>query len=365
MGDIVARSPLAAALRRAWPDCWITWMVERGNREAIDANPHLDEIILWDSNHFSDMLSRRWKNLMKQRRALGLRWVVNALRLTIQMRRCQFDVFISYQPEAWAWLIPVAGAPVSIGVFPNVGDRDVSRSPGNKDFKRWARRYRHSRCFPDLPMHHTDHALVPLDFLGLPTATDKTTFLGFVQEDDAAVDVFLRGHGVRPGDRLLAIAPTTTWVTKSWPLERYAAVGDALAREHRCRILLTGTQSEREDVERVASQMAAPAIVAAGEFSFRQLAALISRVALVISGDTGPMHMAAALKTPYVALFGPTMPERFVPVMGLGRSLAHDVPCGPCGEMRCANTGEDYIRCMRLIEVPEVLAAVRALIPGP
>ena len=91
--------------------------------------------------------------------------------------------------------------------------------------------------------------------------------------------------------------------------------------------------------------------------SFRQLAALIDRSALVVSGDTGPMHMAAALGTPYVALFGPTSPQWYAPLAGRGIALSHPVPCGPCDQKVCRNEAQDH-RCMRLITVPEVLAAV-------
>jgi ADP-heptose:LPS heptosyltransferase len=119
---------------------------------------------------------------------------------------------------------------------------------------------------------------------------------------------------------------------------------------------------ERAAVEGIADRMAQRPVVAAGAMTFRQAAALLDRAALVVSGDTGPMHAAAALGTPYLALFGPTAPQWYGPLSGNGLKLFHPVPCGPCDKKRCPNQGDDFERCMRLLTVDEVLNAALSLL---
>ena len=99
----------------------------------------------------------------------------------------------------------------------------------------------------------------------------------------------------------------------------------------------------------------------AGELSFRQAAALLDRAALLVSGDTGPMHVAAALETPQIALFGPTSPDWYGPRSGQALVMAHSVPCGPCDRKVCRNTEDPHL-CMRLLSVEEVLEMVGRLL---
>jgi ADP-heptose:LPS heptosyltransferase len=103
-----------------------------------------------------------------------------------------------------------------------------------------------------------------------------------------------------------------------------------------------------------------------GTFGFRALSALISKAALVLSGDTGPMHIASAFDTPYVALFGPSPVERFAPLVGRGLPMAKSVPCGPCHKFDCPNKGEEHQLCLKLLSAEEVNAAVDSfLLPAP
>ena len=104
--------------------------------------------------------------------------------------------------------------------------------------------------------------------------------------------------------------------------------------------------------------------MAAGTLSFREMAAVIDRAALVVSGDTGPMHVAAALGTPQVAVFGPTSPAWYGPRTGRFVSLLHPVPCGPCDKKQCHNLADPHL-CMTLLTVEEVLASAESLLHTP
>ena len=88
---------------------------------------------------------------------------------------------------------------------------------------------------------------------------------------------------------------------------------------------------------------------------------MATRAALVVSGDTGPMHVASAVRTPYVALFGPSPVERFAPLVGEGVTISHDVECGPCHQLNCMKSGDDHQLCLTRISVEEVIQAARSL----
>jgi len=343
-GDILMGTPLVAALRRAYPNAHLTWLVERNAREAIDANPHIDELILWKSSYWR-------KILRKGSRLLSPLWAWRARGFRRLLAQKPFDIFISFQPEEWPLLTPDIGAAQSVGVF------DTFRQfYGHAQTSPHTRLYDTAYAFPHLPAHRTDQYLLPLDALGLPPTADKQMRMGYTTDDAECAASFLAQHGVASSERLVVVAPFTTWPSRCWPAERFVQLADTLARQGG-RVVLIGSAKERPAVEAMAAQMASKPIVAAGRLGFRALAALISRAALVVSGDTGPMHVAAAVGTPYVALFGPTPTAEFAPLAGGGALLRHRVPCGPCSRKVCPNTGEDHMRCMKLITVDETLQA--------
>ena len=346
-GDILMGTPLLAALREAYPDAHLTWLVEDA-AQAIDASPYLDEYIRWDRAY--------WKRPL--RRGLYPVWLTRVLRFRKVLREANFDVFISFQPEEWPLLARGVNAPVSIGIFDT-----FRRFYGATKTSRNTRLYSHPFAYPDLPEHRTDQYLLALRALGLSDNVPKQMTLGYTGEDRDAAAAFLARQGVGSKERLVVLAPWTTWPTRCWPAERFVAVGNALARRG-LRVLVLGGPKEREATLALAAQMDPCPVAVAGELTFRQMAALIDRVSLLITGDTGPMHVAAALGTPQVALFGPTSPAWYGPRTGRFVSLLHPVPCGPCDKKHCHNLSDPHL-CLRLVTVDEVLAAAERLLAGP
>jgi ADP-heptose:LPS heptosyltransferase len=349
-GDILMGTPMLAALREGYPDAHITWIAERGQQQAIDANPFVDEVLLWTT--------RYWKHMV--RHLQYPLWAVRALALRAELRRRKYDLFISFQPEEWPLLLRGVDPSISVGVFDT-----FRRFYGAKDTSRNTKLYSYAYSHPNLPDHRVDQYLLTLDALDLPKPASKRMYLGYTEEDRRYAERFLIEHQLldMPGQRapFVVLVPLTTWPTKCWPSERYVELGDAL-QQRGFRIILTGSAKEQEAVEGIAARMAERPAIAAGMMTFRQTAALMDRAALVVSGDTGPMHAAAALEKPYVALFGSTSPRWYGPLMGHGKMLFHPVPCGPCDQKRCPNQGDDFERCMRLLTVEEVLEASLSLL---
>jgi ADP-heptose:LPS heptosyltransferase len=353
-GDVLMATPLLAALRRAEPNIHLTWIVERSEQQAIDANPHVDEILLWDSAWF--------RSLKKPLRRPF--WALRTWAFRRLLRQHHYDAFVSFQPEEWPFLLKAAAAPLTVGVFDTFRQfqQQTQTSP-------LARLYTHPFTFEALPEHRTDQYLLPLRALHIPVPEDRRMWMGFTAEDQAAVQRFLTENGLAEyghdgQDPLVVIAPMTTWESRCWDGARYARLADALM-ERGCRVVMIGSprDKERAQVEQIVSQMHRPPMTALGCLSFRQMAALIARAACVVSGDTGPMHVAAAVGTPFVSLFGPTPVAGRAPLQGRGITLMHPVPCGPCDQEHCRNVGADALLCLRLITVEEVLEATLAFTP--
>ena len=155
--------------------------------------------------------------------------------------------------------------------------------------------------------------------------------------------------GINPG---AAFGPA-----KRWPLSRFAAVGDRLARTTGAQVAILGGASERPSAEAVAAAMRHPARVLAGQTSLADLVGVLARVRVLVTNDSGPMHVASALGTPVAAVFGPTDPSETAPV-GRARLLSEPVHCAPCGLRACPI---DH-RCMTRVAAERVAEAAEELL---
>jgi heptosyltransferase-2 len=177
--------------------------------------------------------------------------------------------------------------------------------------------------------------------------------------DRAAAKEILRSGGVGENEIIIGINPGAFYgEAKRWYADRYAAVGDALADEYKARILLFGAQSDLPVVQEVAASMTRPKMILAGRTTLGQLMALIKECSILITNDSGPMHLAAALDVPQVAIFGSTSEIATGPLNSRARVIKHLVDCNPCFLRKCPT---DF-RCMKEISIAEVLEAARPLL---
>ncbi|GBD16104.1 Lipopolysaccharide core heptosyltransferase RfaQ [bacterium HR26] len=186
--------------------------------------------------------------------------------------------------------------------------------------------------------------------LGCP---DCGTALEFpLDENDRAEAAQLIEPFQQPGQLCIGLHVGARAPARRWPAERFAAVGDALADRFGALIVLTGSWSELPLVEAVARMMACRPLVAAGKTSLGGLAALIARLDLFISNDTGPAHLAVAANTPSITIFGPADHLRWAPLdRERHRMIRQMVPCSPCAHWTCPI---DH-RCLRAIQPEQVI----------
>ena len=203
----------------------------------------------------------------------------------------------------------------------------------------------------------------------VPTALRPSLHPGRTEHD--AVDALLAAHGVSEEERLLALAPGSVWATKRWP--SYADLAAAVVRSHTyssTRLVILGAAGDAPlagaivQAATAARPDAPPPIDATGKLSLLGSAALLARCAVLVTNDSAPLHLASAMNTPTVAIFGPTIPAfGFGPLAERARGVGRDaLPCRPChahGPMQCPL---GHWRCMRDITASEVLGGVAEVV---
>lgn len=320
LGDIVHSLPVAKAVRQIFPDASIVWLVKDEWSEILKGNPYIDEII---SFPFS---------FKKIARLIGI------------LRKKRFDLVVDIQCLFRSGLIGyLAGVPIRIG-FEN--GRELSHIFYNIKVK-----------VPDMDIHAVDrYMLVPAELekvIGKSSGynTDSKDFTMITSiEDEEYIEKFFNDNNIGNNSIIAAISPSARWHTKMWLTERFAEVADILNKKGVITILV-GSRSDRPLIDKITSLMSTNPVIAAGKTNLKQLISLLKRTDIMITNDSGPMHIAAAIGTPIVAIFGPTDPVRTGPY---GNSHVvirrNDIDCLPCLKRKCYNN----ILCMNLITVDEV-----------
>ena len=320
LGDIVHAMPTCAAIRRAYPKARLTWLVKRA-----------------------------WAGLVKRIDGVDRVWPVEStltgwLSQISLLRAERFDLVVDLQglfrSAAIGWL---SGSPLLVG-FAN-----------GREGSPWF--YSRSVPVPQLDMHAVDRYLLVAEAVGaVETGTPEFRFR-IPQTDHEEIDGLLSRSGVMPGTSWVAMNVSARWPTKQWPAASFAEVADLLRQEGWGAVVMIGGPEERADVAAVSAMMKTPAIDLAGATTVGLLPALLSKASVLITNDSGPMHIAAAVGTPVVALFGPTSAVRTGPY-GVGHHvLTGKVPCSPCFSRTCHNTLP--LECLQRVSPEQVLAAAR------
>lgn len=324
IGDVLLATPVLRALRSRFPSARLAMLVNRGTEDVLRRNPDLDEVLVLDR--------------------MG---AAGDLRFARELRRRRFDCVIDLtDADRSAVLARLTGAPIRVGF---------------NEEHRW-RGLLYSDIVPARPEseHRLEHDLAALRLLGLDPKPEPPV-LRTAPEDEAAAGRLLAEAGVAPGDRrpLVLLQPGARYWFKAWPVERFAELADRLTERYGCLVLVGGSPAERETAETVRALARSAPLVLAGRTSLLEFAALLTRCALFVGNDNGPMHMAAALGVPVVALFGPSDPAVWGPRGRRVLTLSKGLDCRRCFHPTCFR-GEE--RCMKLISTDEVFAAAeRAL----
>ena len=207
-------------------------------------------------------------------------------------------------------------------------------------------------------LHEADRHLRLLEHLGLPAGPPVGMAFPVTAADEAEHAATLAAAGLVPG-RYVVLHPGASSPTRRWPVQRYAAVGDALAADG-WDVVLTGVPGERGISAALRERMRAPATDLTGATSLGGLAALLRDGAVLVGNDTGTAHLAAAVGARSVTVFLAGDPVRWAHAGPRHRAVVADVPCAPCPHLECPI---DF-RCAGSVRPPDVLAAVRDVLAG-
>ncbi|MCU1383223.1 MAG: hypothetical protein JWL71_1920 [Acidobacteria bacterium] len=324
LGDVVHAIPVAAALRRAFPGARIDWLVSAKHREILDLVPVIDRrLVINDRND-----------------AAGGTSLLGAIR---ELRRSQYDVAIDLQGLIKsAILARASGAPRVLGFSSRYARERLARlfyteahDPG-----------RGGLYDPRETRHVVDINLGLLRLLGIDAPAREFPI------DDIDSDA-ARSARQQAGGRYVLLNPGAAWPNKRWPPARLAAIAATLRERHGLMsIVLWGPGEEALAAEIVAG--AGGAAVISPRTTIADVVALARRAVLMVSGDTGPTHIAAAVGTPIVGIYGPTRPARNGPMSPLDVTVSRDAVC-QCHHLRRCTRDR---MCLLDIEVAEVAAAV-------
>ncbi len=316
LGDVIDALPAVGAIRKRFPSARISWLVKSEWAGILKGHRAIDEVI-----------------------AAPFRWG-EVLQLIQAVRKHPFDLVVDLQGLLRSALLGYAtGAPVRIGF---------------------------SAAREGAPWFYTQQVSVPE---GVIHAVDRYRTVAKALECDVEAVHFdipasteygenvrrrLSEVGLSEATSFALIHPTARWESKKWEPTRFAALADWLIREKKLPVVFVGSKGEREEVGQILRQMKQPAMNMAGKTTLPELAELIRQAEFFVCNDSGPMHLAAAVGTPVVALFGPTDPRKIGPYGAGHRVIRKEDGCAGCHRNRCARGNE----CMKAISVDEVVQTI-------
>jgi len=297
LGDTLWGTPAIRALRKTYPDSTISVLTSSVGGSVLEHNKHIDELYILGSNSLFSLF-----------------------RFLRKLRQEKFEAILVFHTSQ-RMVLPfctLLEVPVIIGT-----------EGINKDLD-----FLLTKSLPKKRQHEIERRLDIAREVGA-YVSDFSLEMTKKSEDEEKVDRFLEGHGIPDHIPLVGIHPGAKNLFKQWPKESFVEVGRRLSQHLGCQIFVTGDQSEALLVLEIASQIPS-AIPIAGELSLSSLTALLRRMDLFVTNDTGPMHLAYAAKTPTVAIFGPTDPALCGPFhVENVKVLTASKTCRPCLGKNC------------------------------
>ncbi len=325
IGDTVLVTPLLRALKDALPNTRLSFLVNHQSAGIFGNHPHIDHLMIFDYNR-----ARR-----------SIRYLIKFL---LELRRGNFDMVIDLtRNDRSAFFTFISGAPIRMGY------------EGSSYFLNKA--YTHRVPYKFGKIHTVDHHLMMATALGF-SAFDSNPYLEVCKPDIQFIRQFIEAHGIQPDKAIVIIHPGARRCYKCWPLERFSHIADALTTHYPVQVVLAGGPEDREKCQAILKGMQKPGIDLCAKVSLEQLPALIHESVLLIGNDSAPIHIATAVNTPVIALFGPTRWEAWQPRRNHDKTLSINYPCRPCGHSRSnCPLGDDY--CMSQITEDMVWVSIQ------
>lgn len=322
VGDVVLAVPSLRAVRKKFKSAHISILIGQKEREILQDCPYVDEMIVYD---------RKGKDK-------NIRGFFRILR---QIRVKDFDMIIDLQNNTRSHLLGFFSfIPYRIGL--KNAKLGFLLSQGIKDL--------------NIPLPPVKHQFRILNNLGIDL-DDERLELWPRKDDFRYIDEFLAKNWLREDQPFICINPSASpkWQTKNWPVKKFARLCDELAKQKIWSVIIGDNENAKTARQIMESAKSKP-INAVGKTSLIELVCLIKRSKALVSPDSAPIHLAAAMDVPFVVFFGPTDPHRHTPPGKYAVVIKKELKCSPCYKSSCQK-----LTCMKNITVEEVLNAVKKL----
>lgn len=330
IGDVVLSLPAILAVRERFPKAHIALMTRPTTQPLVEGNPLIDEVI----PYFYEKKGRH-------------RSVVGNFRFIYEIIRRKFDIVFILNPSLRSYLVPFcAGIPYRVG------------------FKSWPFLLTHSAedRRHEGKRHEAEYTLDVVRAFGVEAPAAKKNILPVTHNVSLKISWILEKFSCKANDRILAIHPGASCISKKWPKERFAQLGKKILTSTPYRLAIVGGKEEVDLGKYLASEWGETAIDLTGKLDLKELAAFLKRCELLISNDSGPVHVAAAVGTRTISIFGRNQsglsPARWKP-LGEGHAVIQkDVGCVVCLAHRCTIDFE----CLKAVTVEEVFVMAKKML---
>jgi len=321
MGDLILAVPSFRMLRERFPEARISLLADRKLAPSVSACPYLDEVIPVDRSKISKP--------------------AYLFRLAKRLRREGFDVSVDLQNSKWTHLL---------AFFSGARER-AGFKRGRFGFL--LNRFENPPKAAESPVRNQFRVLSKL---GVNQFDEKLELWTTPRAEQNASEWF----SAMPPDKTwvgFVMGSSPQWETKRWPIDSFRLLSERLMRELNCGIVLLGSRDDIPLAYQFLKEPAQNVLDLTGRTSPKDLIAVVKKLGSMVSGDTAPLHVAAAVGTPVAALFGPTDPKRHMPPAHDAAVFAKRLPCQPCYKGRCHNS--EKMACLNRISVDEVFDAVK------
>lgn len=337
-GDVLLAAPVLSILKSAAPHLEIDALVYRDTVDMLSEHPAISHI------HAIDRSAKQVPLASK----LRAEWA-----LLQQLQARKFDLLV-HLTESYrgAWLSKLLNTRYA-----------VTRDYGAKRGWLWRKAFSHHYRVAARGRHTVESNLDALRRLGIPISTDRRVILEAGSAAISHISSVLTQHQLST-KRFIHLHPTSRWLFKCWSEENYSLLIDRLREQGHAVVLTAAPNREEMDmIERITARLQHSVVNLAGKLTLKQLAALTAHAQCFVGVDSAPMHIAAAMNTPIVALFGPSGELEWGPWLTPSIVLTSSHSCRPCGIDGCG--GGKVSECLMSIGVERVLAAITQQIANP
>ena len=324
LGDVILATPVFSNLRQAYPNVELHALTGAWSRVVLERHPDINKVLEYNSPAFC-----------RTGRPTSLKQTFQLYR---QLRRQEYDLLVELRGDwriVWFALLRITPHRLSRAALQIASKLRLSRFSGT---------------------HETTRNLDVLRYMGIPASVQTATF-SVTTADEKWASNFLATHKIDRQDPLVAIHPGSPIPLKRWLPERYAELADWLIAQKRAQVLFVGVKNEIPIITEIQEFMRAGTVSIAGKTTLTQLASILHICNVFIGNDSGPMHLAAAVGTQTIGLYGPGDPTHFGPMGTQCQTIRRKLDCPPCLGTTCQLGKEG---CMSEIQVIDVIQTLEA-----